>query len=469
MRKIIHLGNYFCDIKKQSGRIMQYECICKNFKLILELTLVLVILVAPSFTSLSLTMAQAQQAKQVTLTAIVAEPKDRWDTLFATALAKLREKHPDMTINIDYRVLPYDDTKKQILTAMAGKTPIDLISVDQIWLGSFAEGGFLSDLTDLSHSWNRSSDWFKTNWDGGIYKNKVYGIWAWTDVRSMWYWKDLLNQSGVSPNSLKTWNGYIEAAKKIENSTKGQGIQAMHLVGASHSPDMWYPYLWMLGGEIVKQKSGHPVKGTYWFPTYNSTEGVKALEFLRDQVKAGIKPQINHFWGQEFADKKFAVMLEGSWLLGHFPTSEWKGLDKKVGMIPMFPVPKERDTSATMMGGWMLGIPTYSSNKALSWELLTIMLQPDVLAPMLQKYGYLPTQKPIAEGAYSASLNSTIPYYKELISMINIGHSRPSIAEYPQIADNIKQAIDEVYLGVKEPKQALDDAAKKSAEVLGWS
>jgi multiple sugar transport system substrate-binding protein len=88
---------------------------------------------------------------------------------------------------------------------------------------------------------------------------------------------------------------------------------------------------------------------------------------------------------------------------------------------------------------------------------------------MLQKYGYLPTQKPIAEGAYSASLNSTIPYYKQLISMINIGHSRPSIAEYPQIADNIKQAIDEVYLGVKEPKQALDDAAKKSAEVLGWS
>jgi multiple sugar transport system substrate-binding protein len=53
--------------------------------------------------------------------------------------------------------------------------------------------------------------------------------------------------------------------------------------------------------------------------------------------------------------------------------------------------------------------------------------------------------------------------------MLSIGHSRPSISEYPQIADNIRQAIDEVYLGAKEPKQALDDAAKKSAEVLGWS
>jgi multiple sugar transport system substrate-binding protein len=285
----------------------------------------------------------------------------------------------------------------------------------------------------------------------------------------MWYWKDLLNQVGVDPNSLETWHEYIAEAKPLNDALNGKGIQGMHLVGADHSPDMWYPYLWMQGGEIVKEKAGHPERGTYWFPSYNSTEGVKALQFLRDQVSDGVKPQINHFWGQEFADKKFAVMLEGSWLLGHFNSTEWNSLDKNVGMIPMFPVPKSGDTTATMMGGWMLGIPSTSSNKELSWELLKIMVQPDVLAPMLEKYAYLPTQKPIAEGQYSGQLANTIPYYKELISMLSIGHSRPSIAEYPQIADNIRQAIDEVYLGAKEPKQALDDAAKKSAEVLGWS
>lgn len=465
MRKIDSMG-FDNDSKSTSGRISANKCSRKDFKLFLVLALVVVVLVAPSLHPLKI--VQGQQPAQVTLTAIVAEPKERWDALFADALTKLREKHPDMTINVDYRVLPYADTRKQILTAMAGKTPLDLISVDQIWLGEFAQGGFLSDLTDLTNSWNRSSDWYKTNWDGGMYNGKVYGIWAWTDVRAMWYWKDILNQSGVNPESLSTWDGYLEASKKIGDSTRGKGIEAMHLVGASHSPDMWYPYLWMQGGEIVKQKTGHPENGTYWFPAYNSTEGVKALEFLKNQVNAGIKPQINHFWGQEFADKKFAVMLEGSWLLGHFNRTEWNTLDKNVGMIPMFPVPKSGDTSATMMGGWMLGIPQTSTNKALSWELLSIMVQPDVLAPMLEKYAYLPTQKPIAEGQYSAQLAKTIPYYKELISMLSIGHSRPSISEYPQIADNIRQAIDEVYLGVKEPKQALDDAAKKSAEVLGW-
>jgi multiple sugar transport system substrate-binding protein len=36
-----------------------------------------------------------------------------------------------------------------------------------------------------------------------------------------------------------------------------------------------------------------------------------------------------------------------------------------------------------------------------------------------------------------------------------------------QIAEG-RPAIDEVHYGVKEPKEALDDAAAKSALILGW-
>jgi multiple sugar transport system substrate-binding protein len=68
-------------------------------------------------------------------------------------------------------------------------------------------------------------------------------------------------------------------------------------------------------------------------------------------------------------------------------------------------------------------------------------------------------------------LNSTAlsyPYYRQLVSMIPSAGTRPSIPEYPQIADNIRQAIYEVQFQNKEPKQALDEAAAKSAMVLGW-
>jgi multiple sugar transport system substrate-binding protein len=430
--------------------------------------IILVITLVFTITSGGFMIPAQAQKKQVTLTAIAAEPKERWDILFNASLQKLRERHPDMDIKLDYRVLPYDTTRTQILTAMAGRTAIDLISVDQVWLGEFAQGGFLTDLTDRAKTWGKEKDWYQINWNGGKYNGKIYGIWAWTDIRAMWYWKDLLNKAGVNPESLQTWDGYIAGAKVLNNALKDQGIQGMHLVGASHSPDMWYPYLWMLGGDILKQKNGHPTKGTYWFPEYNSTAGVKAIEFLKRQVNSGIKPQVNHFWGQEFADKKFAVMLEGSWLLGTFPHEQWPNINQKIGMLPLFPVVNKGDKSATMMGGWILSVPETSQNKDLAWELLRIMVEPEVLTPMLQKEGYLPTQKPIGEGPFASTLNATIPYYKEMISMISIGHSRPNIPEYPQIANNIKQAIDEIYYGMKDPKQALNDAAAKSAKVLGW-
>ena len=82
----------------------------------------------------------------------------------------------------------------------------------------------------------------------------------------------------MDPNSLKTWDGYITAAKKLNTILRPQGIEGVHLIGVSHSPDMeFYPYLWMLGGEIVKKKTGHPTKDTYWFPAFNDTEGVKSF------------------------------------------------------------------------------------------------------------------------------------------------------------------------------------------------
>ena len=407
--------------------------------------------------------------EEITLNAIFAEPKERWEILLENATKILNERHPDKKIIIDYRVLPYSDTRTQILTAMAGKTPIDLISIDQIWLGEFAEGGFLSDLTSNTKKWNKSSDFYSQNWEGGLYNDQVKGIWAWTDVRALWYWKDLLDKAEINPDQLKNWNEYISSSKKLNEILGKDRIQAMHLVGANHSPDMWYPYLWMLGGEILEQREGHPKKSNYWYPIYNNDVGVKALQFLKDQVDAGIKPQINHFWGQEFADKKFAVMLEGSWILGQFPKNEWSTLEEKIGMVPMFPVPGNSNSTntSTLMGGWILSIPETSQNKELAWELLTIMLEPEVLIPMLLQQGYLPTQKSIGEGPYSEKLKLTIPYYEELVSLISLGKGRPNIPEYPIIAEHIRNAIEQVYNGM-DPKTALDQASKQSERALGW-
>jgi multiple sugar transport system substrate-binding protein len=276
-----------------------------------------------------------------------------------------------------------------------------------------------------------------------------------------------LNKAGVDPNSLRTWNGYIESAKKLNAALKtSDNIQG---IGLDCGASLWYPYLWMLGGEIIKMRDGHPTKGSYWFPDFNSTAGVKAMQFIKDQIKAGLKPIANgNFDTISFINRTYAVFLGGSWLPGEFPSNNTSSITQRVGFIPAYPVPGEGVPTTTVMGGWELGIPQSSKNKDIAWELITLMLAPDVLAPVLEKTGYLPTQTSIGQGLFSNMLERSIPYYDKMLSMIQIGRGRPNIPEFAQIDDYITEAGKQVCTGIKEPKQALDDAAVKSANLLGW-
>ena len=190
--------------------------------------------------------------------------------------------------------------------------------------------------------------------------------------------------------------------QKLNRALRPEGIEGVHLVGAVHSPDLWYPYLWMLGGEILQQKDGHPTKNVYWFPAFNSSEGVKALEFIKSQIDSGIKPQKEHFWGNEFLDRNFSVMIEGSWMPTRAQSIQKsissQNFEERVGFLPMFPVPNEDNQTSTLMGGWELTIPTASPHKDLAWKLMTLMLEPNILTPWLVEHRLLPTQVTIGEG-----------------------------------------------------------------------
>jgi multiple sugar transport system substrate-binding protein len=390
-----------------------------------------------------------------------------WRLLLQPALDELNRRRPDMNIQIEY-IDPGNEPRNFMLDRLSNGDSIDIISIDQQWLADFAERGLLRNLTTEFEQWGRMGDLYEGNLDGCVYNNTLYGLWLWTDVRGMWYWKDMLQEAGVDPESLKTWDGYISAAVKLKDFFGDRINQGVHLVGAPHAPVHWYPYLWMLGGEILELRQGHPTKGVYWFPSYNSSEGVRAMEFLKQQVDAGIKPQKEHSWGLEFANRTFPVMIEASQMPGEFPKESWPTLEQEVGFIPMFPVPNQTIQTTTLMGGWELAIPSTSQNSALSWELITLMASPEILGPFLQQYGYLPTQHVLGDGPSSEPLRQSVPFFDEMVSMIPYGRSRPSTPEYPEILEDIHQAIQQVYNGTKQPKEALDEAAAKSADSLGW-
>jgi multiple sugar transport system substrate-binding protein len=99
-------------------------------------------------------VASAPQKQNVTLNALLEDQGDpaRWESLIEPAMEKLRERHPEMNIEINYTTSPYNQTRLKILSALEAKAPVDLVSFDQIWLGEFAEKGLLTDLTNFTEA-----------------------------------------------------------------------------------------------------------------------------------------------------------------------------------------------------------------------------------------------------------------------------------------------------------------------------
>src|SRR5690242_13814004 len=74
----------------------------------------------------STTIESDKNAKQVTLTATLVQPKPRWDMLLKSAIQKLQERHPDISIKVNYTVLPYDVSRTTMLNLLANRSSIDL-------------------------------------------------------------------------------------------------------------------------------------------------------------------------------------------------------------------------------------------------------------------------------------------------------------------------------------------------------
>src|SRR5215204_5232750 len=75
----------------------------------------------------------------------------------------------------------------------------------------------------------------------------------------------------------------------------------------------------------------------------------------------------------------------------------------------------------------------------------------------------------IRRGSTLSTAKGSSSLLEEMVSLIPYGRSRPNIPEYPEIAEHVTQAIQQVYNGSASPEDALNTAASKSADSLGWN
>lgn len=107
---------------------------------LITISVIIILLTIMTSNSLSYSYASIDNKKQVTLIAILEDQGDpeRWKALIQPALEEMRTRHPDLDIKINYTAYPYDQAKTRMLNAISNHTQVDLISLDQIWVGEFA-------------------------------------------------------------------------------------------------------------------------------------------------------------------------------------------------------------------------------------------------------------------------------------------------------------------------------------------
>lgn len=280
---------------------------------------------------------------------------------FQPVIAAFERKHP--TIKVKYTSVPFDQLNSVLQQRLGAKdTGIDVYTVDQSRVASYAARGFLVDLTEVAQEVKDSA--LAPQYDASTWNDKLWGMPIWTSEQYLFYNKALLAKAGVSsPGPSEgdrwTWEQVTEAAGKAKKAGATWGL-------LFDQTDRYYqlqPLPESLGG-------GPGITGDELLTPDVTNDGwVKSMTWYGSLFKDGLSPrgvdtaQMNPL----FAAGKAAFFVGGPWALTAFKESHAKKkLDYGVAPHPYF----AGGEVATPTDSWSWGINPASKNREAALEFL---------------------------------------------------------------------------------------------------
>ncbi len=388
--------------------------------------------------------------------------------LIAYATKKLQENHPDLDIVVDAKYYEYQDTRTQLAMRLARREPIDVMTVDHIWLGQFKDLMMPIPTSKVPHY----EDWipaFRKLMEKYAPKGYTLGLYGSTDVRMIFWNKEYMRKVGIDKVYIKTWEdvkAYAQIIKanldKLPKDVDPVGFMAGN---TEHTNSRWYDYLWAAGGDILTPDEKKAM--------FNKEAGIRALEFYGWFLKNGmtkpedvLSPKNGEVYDQAFLNGKFVISLGNGHWLGD-TTARNVGMtheefSKKFGAA-LIPAPASGgERGATVAGGYVWGVSKFSKHPDLAIEFIYYITGPDDWnVEGTGKYG-IPTVKSALDTI------SKLPYADIIKQALEHAKFRPTIPDYPKIAEVIRDAIQKYVMNykTKSAKEILDEAASEVNDIL---
>jgi multiple sugar transport system substrate-binding protein len=384
---------------------------------------------------------------------------------FGAVLAQLAPKFKEETgADLRVEIMNYGDLlTKTTADFVADTAAYDLVTMDIVWAGAYAENGYSVDLTDWV-----ARDAAEIDLDDiypvlleslGQYEGKYVAFPFASYANLMVYRKDLFEAAGLEPPT--TTEQMVAAAKALTDPSKNQyGFVANGAAGAPGAQD-WMLYNSQLGGKLMDAEGK---------PALNSPENVASLAVYKELFDEAAPPgAIDYDWGArgESFNQGISAMLE-TWSVGIPGTLDPNNskVADKVGII-LAPV-KEGLPLDYGVGGWGMAINADipAEKQEAAWTFIKWLNS----KPIHKEFNMLGAGSFMRKSEMTdPDLNAKYPDLLPLIATVyenGNGEFRPRIPQYPEIQDYLGTAVNSVLAGALEPQAALDEAQAKALELF---
>lgn len=364
-----------------------------------------------------------------------------------TLSAEWNAANPD--IQIDYRIVPFDDLVNESLRAFATGQAPDIVSFDNPDFALFSSRGAMLDITDRVAASDviDTSVYFEgplnsVSWDG-----KLFGLPKYTDTIALFYNKDLFAKAGIT-EPPKTWSELVDTAAKLTDPANNvYGITFSARAG-EEGTFQYLPWIQMAGGG---------------YDNVNVEGAVEALDDWKAMIDAKSASQDVLSLGQwdstgTFNSGNAAMAISGPWELNRMSTDakfDWA--------VALLPTETEGGERSSALGGFNWGIFSSTKHPDEAFKVLEFFVSQD--ARIFPEFSSLPARSDIALPETGVPLkDAALKVFQE---QLKYAQPRGPHPEWQKISKAIYDAMQAALTGQMSAKDALDQAQATIKGITG--
>jgi multiple sugar transport system substrate-binding protein len=370
-----------------------------------------------------------------------------WDEI----IALFESENPD--IKIVRETGPHSSTAFHDMLTQKLKNKsreVDVFFMDVIWPSEFAAAGWAVPLDELFPSSEQNKFL-----DGAVlantYEGNIYGVPLFIDSGVLYYRTDLLNKYGFTPP--ETWEQMVEQAARIVDGERKEGAEIYGFSGQFKQ----YEGLVCNMMEYILSNNARMIDPETGKSGLHEDASLEAVRFVRDKIIGNVAPRgVLTYQEPESLD----VFIQGkavfhrnwpyAWEVSNNPKRSVIAGKAGIGKLPHFPGGKSYST----LGGWQLGISSYSEKKEAAWKFVKFLAGERIQKVIAVKSGKAPTRKILYDDTEVIRAN---PHFAGMRDVFASAYPRPRSPLYPAISNVLQRYFSKA---VSDPGSDL----KKEAE-----